>query len=120
MSEGASECCLGWHRRVTVVLRYIAASNPENMLHVKLVHLDCGHAAIVSIDTARAAAAPGVNCVITAADLPSPMPRFGPVYEDRPILAIGETKYHGEPVAAVAAVRGSLGEGAVVRGRVEF
>ena len=31
------------------------------------------------------------------------MPRFGPQLRDRPVLAIGETKFHGDPVAAVAA-----------------
>ena len=40
---------------------------------------------------------------MTPADLPSPMPRFGPQLRDRPVLAVGETAYHGEPVAAVAA-----------------
>ncbi|MEL7184242.1 MAG: ATP-binding protein, partial [Pseudomonadota bacterium] len=40
---------------------------------------------------------------ITAADLPQPMPRFGPERQDRPVMAVGETKFHGEPVAAVVA-----------------
>ena len=31
------------------------------------------------------------------------MPRFGPQLRDRPVLAVGTTAYHGEPVAAVAA-----------------
>ncbi len=31
------------------------------------------------------------------------MPRFGPQFDDRPVLAVGETHYHGEPVAVVAA-----------------
>ena len=46
---------------------------------------------------------PGVRLVMTAADLPDPMPRFGPQLRDRPVLAVGETKFHGDPVAAVAA-----------------
>ena len=57
----------------------------------------------MSIDASAALAVPGVHLVMTAADLPQPMPRFGPQVEDRPVLAIGETKYHGDPVAAVAA-----------------
>ena len=40
---------------------------------------------------------------MTAADLPQPVPRFGPQRRDRPVLADREIKYHGEPVAAVAA-----------------
>jgi CO/xanthine dehydrogenase Mo-binding subunit len=70
---------------------------------VKLVALDVARAQIVSIDSSAALAVPGVRLVLTAADLPDPMPRFGPQWQDRPVLAIGETHYHGEPVAAVAA-----------------
>jgi CO/xanthine dehydrogenase Mo-binding subunit len=75
----------------------------EDQLHVKLVALDVARARIVSIDSSAALAVPGVRLVLTAADLPDPMPRFGPQWQDRPVLAIGETHYHGEPVAAVAA-----------------
>ncbi len=39
--------------------------------------------------------------VFTASDFPDPMPRFGPRFPDRPVIAREETKYHGEPVAAV-------------------
>ena len=31
------------------------------------------------------------------------MPRFGPQFDDRPVIAVDEVKYHGDPVAAVAA-----------------
>jgi len=31
------------------------------------------------------------------------MPRFGPTFQDRPVLAVEETKFFGEPVAVVAA-----------------
>ncbi|HEY4853148.1 MAG TPA: xanthine dehydrogenase family protein molybdopterin-binding subunit [Streptosporangiaceae bacterium] len=73
------------------------------MLHVKLITVDCAHARIQRIDTEQARARPGVRAVVSAADLPNPMPRFGPVYQDRPVLALGETRFHGEPVAAVVA-----------------
>ena len=62
---------------------------------------------------------PGVRLVMTAADLPHPMPRFGPQFRDRPVLAIGETKYHGEPVAAVAAETKDAAEAAARLVRVE-
>jgi CO/xanthine dehydrogenase Mo-binding subunit len=48
------------------------------------------------------------------------MPRFGPVFEDRPILAVGETKYHGQPVAAVAAESKEAAEAAAELIRVEY
>jgi CO/xanthine dehydrogenase Mo-binding subunit len=76
---GTSERRFGGLGRVTGGQQYIGDITLEHVLHIKLVHLDCAHAAIVSIDTGRAAAVPGVNCVVTAADLPSPMPRYGPV-----------------------------------------
>ena len=70
---------------------------------MKLVALDVARARIVGIDTSAALAVPGVRLVMTAADLPDPMPRFGPQLRDRPVLAVGETKFHGDPVAAIAA-----------------
>ena len=73
------------------------------MLWVKLVTLDCGHARITGIDATGAEKLPGVRCVMTARDLPQPVPRFGPNLQDRPVIAVGETKFFGEPVAAVAA-----------------
>jgi CO/xanthine dehydrogenase Mo-binding subunit len=57
---------------------------------------------------------------MTPDELPSPMPRFGPQLRDRPVLATGETKYHGEPVAAVAAETRDLAEQAAALVRVEF
>jgi CO/xanthine dehydrogenase Mo-binding subunit len=120
MSIGASERRLGGAARVTGRQQFVADINLDQMLHVKLVHLDCGHAKILSIDTAAAVRVGGVHCVMTAADLPQPMPRFGPVFEDRPILAVGETKYHGQAVAAVAAESKEAAEAAADLVHVEY
>ena len=89
----------------------------RGMLYVKLVTLDVARARI-SLST-PAKHAPG-RCldIITADDLPKPVPRFGPAYKDRPILGVGETKYHGEPVAAVAAESKEIAELAVSLVRV--
>jgi CO/xanthine dehydrogenase Mo-binding subunit len=57
---------------------------------------------------------------MTAADLPQPMPRYGPQFQDRPVLAVGETKFHGDPVAAVAAETKDAAEEAVRLVRVEY
>src|SRR5512143_1038884 len=100
---GGSPARVGGLDRVTGAQQYVADIRLPDMLQVKLVTLDCARARIVSIDTTEAAAVPGVRLVMTAADLPQPVPRFGPQFVDRPVLATGETKYHGEPVAAVAA-----------------
>ena len=77
-------------------------------------------AKIVAIDASAALAVPGVCLVMTAANLPQPVPRFGPQFEDRPVLAVGETKYHGEPVAAVAAETKDAAEAAARLVRVEY
>jgi CO/xanthine dehydrogenase Mo-binding subunit len=100
---GGSPARVGGFGRVTGRQAYVADIRLEDALHVKLVSLDVARARIASIDSSAALAVPGVRLVLTAADLPDPMPRFGPQWQDRPVLAVGETHYHGEPVAAVAA-----------------
>jgi len=100
---GTSPERFGGVERVTGSQLYLADLPASDALHVKLVTLDCAHGRIDGIDTSLAERVPGVRLIMTAADLPDPMPRFGMQHQDRPILAIGETKYHGEPVAAVAA-----------------
>jgi CO/xanthine dehydrogenase Mo-binding subunit len=100
---GMSPARVGGVGRVTGRQAYVADIDLEDVLHVKLVTLDMARARIGAIDTSAAMDVPGVRLVMTAADLPQPVPRFGPQRRDRPVLAVGETKYHGEPVAAVAA-----------------
>ena len=110
----------GGYDRVTGQQQYVADIRLEDVLHAKLVTLDCARARIVSIDASAARQVPGVRLVMTAADLPQPVPRFGPQLQDRPVLAVGETKYHGEPVAAVAAETRDAAEQAARLVRVEY
>lgn len=100
---GADISRLGGVERVTGTQEFIADMDLQGMAHVKLVTLDVGRAKILNIDDSAARALPGVIDVITPAELPQPMPRFGPAYKDRPVIAVGETRFHGEPVAAVLA-----------------
>lgn len=72
------------------------------MLHGALLGSPHPHARILSYDTSRARALPGVRAVLTAEDLPPH--DIGPVIKDQPLLARGKVRYAGEPVAAVAAV----------------
>lgn len=116
---GRSHERLGARDRVMGTQRYAADLRFDDALHVKLVYLDCARAAIKSIDSRDARQVPGVACVLTAADLPSPIARFGPAFADRPILASGETKFFGEPVAAVAAETKDAAEAAAALVRVE-
>lgn len=100
---GTSRYRGGGFERVTGQQKYVADIKLPGMLESKLVTIDCAHAKILSIDTAEAKKVPGVRLVMTAADLPQPVPRFGPQIADRPVLADGEVKFHGEPVALVVA-----------------
>ncbi|WP_419846384.1 xanthine dehydrogenase subunit D [Candidatus Poriferisocius sp.] len=59
-------------------------------------------ARIESIDTSRAEELPGVAVVITGADLPAAS-SYGIEIRDQPVFATEVVRYHGEPVAAVAA-----------------
>jgi CO/xanthine dehydrogenase Mo-binding subunit len=111
---------VGGVERVTGAQRYAADIRLENVLHVKLVHLDCARARIDRVHVSEAAKIDGVRCVMTAADLPHPMPRYGPAYKDRPVLAVGETKFFGEPVAAVAAETEDAARAAAAAVRVDY
>ena len=72
------------------------------MLWCKLLRSPHAHARILSVDTAAAAAMPGVKAVLTGRDLPTP---FGilPVSEDEHALCPDRVRFIGDPVAAVAA-----------------
>lgn len=100
---GASKPRVGGIERVTGAQRFAADLQLENALHLKLVHLNCGHARVKAIDASEASKIEGVYRIVTPVDLPSPMPRFGPMMNDWPLLAVNETKFFGEPVAVVAA-----------------
>ncbi|MGA2513661.1 MAG: xanthine dehydrogenase family protein molybdopterin-binding subunit [Candidatus Limnocylindrales bacterium] len=117
---GASPWRVGGYARVTGHQEYVADIHLPGELHAKLVTLPVARARILAIDTSAAARVPGVRVVITAADLPQPVPRYGPQFKDRPVLAVGETKYHGEPVAAVAADSKAAAEAAAGLVRIEY
>lgn len=72
------------------------------MLHAKLVRCPHPRARILAVDASRALALPGVMAVITGEDLPG---RFGilPWTPDEHALALGEARFIGDAVAAVAA-----------------
>jgi CO/xanthine dehydrogenase Mo-binding subunit len=117
---GTSPNRVGGIGRVTGAQEYVADIRIADVLEAKLVTLDCARARIISIDTSAAMQIPGVRLVMTAADLPQPVPRFGPQNEDRPVISVGETKYHGDPVALVAAeTKDAAAEGARLV-RVEY
>ena len=122
MSEivGAKAARVGGLARVTGRQAYVADIPLDDVLHVKLVTLPVARARIGAIDDTDSCAVPGVRLVLSARDLPDPMPRFGPQRRDRPVIATGETKYHGDPVAAVAAETKDAAEEAAALVTVDF
>lgn len=119
-SVGQSVKRFGGPERVSGTQAFLADIALPDLLHVKLVKIDAARARLLSIDASAARGAEGVVDVITAEDLPQPVPRFGPAFEDRPILADREVKYHGEPVAAVVAQTAGQAALAAELVRVEF
>src|SRR3981081_1772431 len=71
-------------------------------LHCRILRSPHPHARILSIDTSAARRMPGVQAVITGADLPI---KFGilPVTQDERALEHEKVRYVGDPIAAVAA-----------------
>ncbi len=110
----------GGESRVNGEQRYVADIHLPTELHAHLVTLPVAHARIVSIDATAALALPGVRMVFSAADVPESTPRFGPQFNDRPVIATGEIKYHGEPVAIVAAETKDAAEEAARLVHVEY
>ena len=119
-SIGTSPNRVGGIGRVTGLTEYVADIRLPDVLEARLVTLECARARIISIDASEALKLPGVRLAMTAADLPEPMPRFGPQFSDRPVIAVGETRYHGEPVAIVAAETKDAAEEAARLVHVEY
>jgi carbon-monoxide dehydrogenase large subunit len=96
--------------------QFVADEEPPGTLHLAIVRSDVATAAIESVDASAALALPGVAAVITAAELAGIAPlrgvldRPGFVATDMPILAAGQVRHVGEPIAAVLAESAYLAE----------
>src|SRR5258706_3986939 len=88
--------------KVTGQTRFADDIMLPRMLHAKLLRSPLPHARISKIDTARAAAHPGVHLVLTGADFPIP---YGilPVSQDEHALCRDRVRFVGDPVAAIIA-----------------
>jgi CO/xanthine dehydrogenase Mo-binding subunit len=116
--------------KVTGKAQYGADLSRPGMLWGKLLPSPHAHAIIKRIDTSRARAIPGVFAVITGADLPqivaeisqtTPAPEeFDVPSRGKQILAWKKVVFHGQPVAAVAALTPSLAEEALAAIDVEY
>jgi 2-furoyl-CoA dehydrogenase large subunit len=101
-------------RFVTGRGRYVADVTPPGTLHVALVTSPFPHARILDVDVNEALTSEGVVCVLTGAELAKatdPLRQYldVPEVQWRP-LAVDETRYAGEWVAAVVATSRALAE----------
>src|SRR5512139_2997100 len=101
--------------KVTGRALYGADIRLPRMLYGAVLRSPHAHARILSVDTRRAEAAPGVKAVVTAADLPSTGDEeaAGRRYQRANILAQDKVLYYGHAVAAVAATSPHVAEEAL-------
>jgi xanthine dehydrogenase large subunit len=75
---------------------------PQGTLHAVPVPSPVAHGKIRKIETAAAAAAPGVVAVLAARDIPG-QNQIGSIIQDEPLLAADVVEYIGQPVALIVA-----------------
>ena len=88
--------------KVTGEFAYASDLRMDEMIWGVTLRSPHASARIASIDIGPALATPGVYAVLTADDIPGEN-AVGLEHEDQPALAAGVVRYHGEPVALVAA-----------------
>ena len=98
--------------KVTGTAEYIHNLRLPGMLWAKICRSTMPHGRIRHIDTSAAAAIPGIQRIVTAADIRTVIaePYYGPAFHDQPILAEGKVRHVGEPVAAVLAADPRIAE----------
>ena len=94
------------HEKVTGTGRYTADLNRTGQLHAAFRYSDHTHAKILSIDTTRAAALPGVLAVVTHEDVPDVL--YGGMVQDRRLFARDTVRFEGDIVAGIAALTPEL------------
>jgi len=92
--------------KVTGKAKFLGDLVVPGMLCGKILRSSYAHAKIVSIDTSKAEALPGVVAVLTAADIAD----LNAIYSGRPVIAMHKIRYVGEPVAAIAATEQAIAE----------
>lgn len=89
------------------------------MLWGATVRSPYAHARIRALDVSAAVTMPGVHAVLTHQDVPG-RKTYGLEIADQPVLAWEVVRYHGEPVAIVAADHPETARRAAARVRVDY
>ncbi|HXH02784.1 MAG TPA: xanthine dehydrogenase molybdopterin binding subunit [Candidatus Competibacteraceae bacterium] len=92
---------------------------PKGTLYAAVGMSSQPHARIVAMDLSAVRAAPGVVCVLTAADIPGEN-NYGPVLHDDPIFAEDEVQFVGQPLFAVIAESAEQARRAARLGVIEY
>jgi CO/xanthine dehydrogenase Mo-binding subunit len=98
---------------------YSSDLQAAGMLHGHTLRSPHAHARVLSIDLSEALTVQGVHAVLTHEDVPG-QKTYGLEFADQPVLAIDRVRYHGEPVALVAAEHPEQARRAAALIRVEY
>lgn len=117
------------YAKVTGAAKYAGDYHAADMLYGKCKYSSYAHAKILSIDTSKAEALPGVKCILTGKD-------FGDVKQgghgkgagmdknvsdgDEEVICKEEVRYYGDVVAAVCATTEAIAKKAVDLIEVEY
>lgn len=119
ITVGKSEIRKDAWEKVTGRALYTADIPIEGVRFGRIYRSPHHHARIVRIDTSKAKALSGVVGVITAEDIPG-RKTFGPIFQDRPPLAIEKVRHAGEPIAIVVAVDPDVADRALELIEIEY
>mgnify|MGYP000867193733 CR=1 FL=1 len=103
--------------KVTGTAAYVGDLKMNGLLQARVKTSPYAHANIISIDTGKAEALPGVRAVITGRQGAA---KLGIYMVDRSIIATDKVRHYGEVVAAVAAVDAETAQKAVDLIEVEY
>ncbi len=92
---------------------------PKALLHMYIAMSEHAHAEIKSMDLSEVRTARGVQCVLTADDIPGHND-VSPFGGDDPLFADGLVEYVGQPIFAVAATSRELATKAAKLANVEY
>jgi len=104
------------YAKVTGQAKYVDDLRVDGTLYVQAVRCPHPHAKIISIDIGGAKDAPGVICVLTAADVQGQLAGKN----DKPVLVSKEAKHPGEGVALVVAETRAQAEAATELVKVKY
>src|SRR6266498_2849813 len=114
--------------KVTGRAQYGADIRLPGMLYGAMLRSPHAHARILSIDTSKAEAYPGVRAVVTAKDLPDVENKIEDLgegtinlrHQSNNLLAKDKVLYFGHAIAAVAAINAHVAEEAAALIQVEY